>query len=348
MALGAVAVAPPALAPFGYAPPAATVPLEDRLTLGAWSSENLTVTPDCPACERTVAPGTVLNETIRAVPYCAVYGCSDPVRNLTVSSPFTFVSSSPSLPFPIPAGGANLTVVVRAPPRAGAYTLGGSLQAPGPPGPVRVVAQDWEPVNASGGNGQFRVGEAPAPYLEAPGAIFNDTLYLNNSSPNYERVDNLTVTAPFTLVTAWPSFPYTVNPQNGTGRVVAELQAPERSGNYSVNGTLRIDLLPLLIVSKVIVNFTNASTPLTLVTVDIPTGILPGEECNGSIVVGNPSSVPHAFVYKALGGAFFFVNSTPNGTAVVPANGTLRYYLTISGPGSYGTYTIDLIFRTPF
>ena len=103
--------------------------------------------------------------------------------------------------------------------------------------------------------------------------------------------------------------------------------------------------LPELIFSSIAVQF-NRSTPVTAGGFGgIPNPELPGEETQASFVFTNPSNASHQLLFANLSGGVIFVNSTPNGTFVVPAHGSTRFYLTLSAVDPPGTYALVMVFR---
>lgn len=343
------------LATLWVAPPPGGVPRDvDRLdlappslhvSLGAWQGTNLTVSARCPNCSSTLAAGSDLTVELAAVPSCDAYGCVASLARVDLAAPFRLVSSAPSLPATLPAAGATVQLVVATPATGGNATLAGSAFGSAPIAPVAILQQAWSLRNATNQSGGFSLGAGFNATYVAPGAVFNDSIVLNNTGPNFEEVYNVTVDAPFALLWAGPGLPFEIN-SNSSGEVVLELRAPATSGVANLSGVLEVQVLPQIIFSSVNVTFVDNPTPVVLQSSAIPTVNLPGEEFNGSFVLYNPSNTTQRLrLTSVVSGGVVLVNSTPNET--FPLNGTsaLRIYVTLSGTSPPGTYSLTIVFR---
>jgi hypothetical protein len=321
-----------------------TNPPRIGVRLGEWIGTNVNATVTCGDCGPNLSAGSVLQVLLHAVPQCRAFGCSAALNSTSVDAPFEIVNVSPGLPAVLPRAGATFELTVRAPASGGSFSLNGSASGTPLPGPVVVTNQDWSVRNRTNSDeGVLLRPPAPLPEL-APSALFNVTLTVNNSASRIEQIRNVSIVAPFLLVSALPGFPFPVDP-NMSGDVVTEIRAPPTSGSYVLTGVLGVGPLPVITIAAVEVNFSGSPIVLGVAQIDFPTQALPGEEFNGSVQLTNPTNLSHAVVLNRTTGPWIFINCTPNSSATLIPGASVRFYLTLSAKSSVGSFVLTIWFR---
>ena len=318
-------------------------PATFRVSAGSWTGTNVTLNSTCRGCASNVTAGSALAIALVAVPGCGTYGCSRTLESLNVSPPFALLSVSPSIPAPLAPAGSSFNVTVGTPLTGGPYVLTGSGRASAPPGPVQIASMSWSPRNRTGGTEGLTMLPSVVATLVAPSASFNVTLLTNNTGSYPDIVENLSVETPFVLLGGGPGFPFEVDP-GASWRLFATLQAPSDPGNFTIVGRASVAPLPQDIVGPFTVQFVGMSVALNWSGADFPSTDLPGEEFNGSLVLGNPTNASHLVQFNRSADPWLFVNGTPNGSFTIPAFASVRYYLTLSAHAGPGTYPVTLVF----
>lgn len=338
-----VLLAPPSssnVRPIGLSRPA---PPTYAVRVGNWTGVDATVTASCPSCTVEQPSGASVSVVLEVQPRCGPYGCSTTLEAVGADSPYRLLASAPAAPTPLAAAGTPIDLTVRLPEGPGPYTINGTVDASAPPAPVDITSLSWTPRNASGGDNGISIRPSVVTPLVAPGSAFNVSLYVNNTSPVFSIITSLTLAPPFSIIFTGPGLPFEIDP-NWSWEIFAEVRAPNVSGNYSLAGLANVTALPLDIIGWVNVSFVGLSVPITLVSTSIYKYQFPGAEFNGSILLGNPTNESHQLALNHTTGPWFFVNSTPSGHFVIPANGTYRVYVSMSDVDPPGTYGLGLVF----
>jgi hypothetical protein len=282
-----------------------------------------------------------VNSLVR--PTCDAFGCVANLTAVEIALPYRLVSVQPALPTAIARNGTAVSLLVQLPTAGGAPPLVGSLLGGPTVRAVEVDGQSFVPTNATGQSLGFVVYPNVNASLVAPGSVFIYNVSENNTSPYFERINSVTVDPPFVLQGVFPGLPFEFN-ANTSQFMGLILRAPTIAGNYTLNGTFQVGVLPQNILSSMNVSFTNA-TPVYVQSWGIPNPVLPGEEENGSLLFFNPSNTVQVLLFRNLTGPVFFVNSTPNTSFDIEPNSSFRFYLQISAETPPGAAPLILVFR---
>jgi hypothetical protein len=322
-------------------------PARLQLAVGGWVGSNVSVRLACPNCSTTVPAGSTVQLLLNATPDCDPYGCVASLRSVALAPPFRLLATDPILPAPLARSGTEILLDVATPSLGGVVDVNGSAFGAAPVEPVVITGQSFVPENATNGSmGWYVYPDSNVTYA-SPGGVFDLNVTMNNTSWFFERVNSIVVDPPFGVRSIEPGLPFELN-SNTSGFLELGLVAPATSGNYTVSGVLQVGTLPQVAFSSLTAEFTNSTSVYVSSWAGVPNPELPGEETNCSFVFTNPSATTQELAFVRLtGGGVFFVNSTPNGTFAVNADGSLRYYVTLSAEDPPGTYALVFLFWVP-